>query len=322
MDHWVATLGHRAGRGFDGSDPPREGVEPRPPLGRSHPPPFPAIQRPVAESHTPLPTLGAEAPRTRPRSLLPQEHGAWGQLTLPLLSALLLGGATTSALLLALATVLGFLAHEPWLVLLGHRGARARDLEGRRAQRALWGALAGAAATGLPGAWLAPVQARVALLVPAMLAAAVVALVLARKERTIPGELTVVSALASSGFAVALAGGASLPVAAAATATWVLAFATSVFAVQVVLLTSAARGGRVVARRNALLVAVLYLAGSAAALAGGLGWVVPAAVSPTAGLSLVVCLGGFSPKQLKTLGWGLVGSTSATLLVLLLLASS
>ena len=163
-------------------------------------------------------------------------------------------------------------------------------------------------------------QARLALVVPATLAAAVVALVLARKERTIPGELTVVSALASSGFAVALAGGASLPVAAAATATWVLAFATSVFAVQVVLLTSSARGGQDVSRRNALLVTALYLAGSAAALAGGLDWVVPAAVAPTALLSLLVCLGGFSPKQLKTLGWGLVGSTSATLLVLLLLA--
>jgi len=45
----------------------------------------------------------------------------------------------------------------------------------------------------------------VALVVPVLLVAAVVGLVLARKERTVPGELTVVSALASSGFAVALA---------------------------------------------------------------------------------------------------------------------
>lgn len=256
----------------------------------------------------------------RPRSLLPQEHGAWGQLALPLLSALALGGPTPAALLLALATVLGFLAHEPWLVLLGHRGARAREVEGPRARRAMWGGLAAAAATGLTGAWLAPSAARLALLVPAALAAAVVALVLARRERTVPGELTVVSALASSGFAVALAGGASLPVAAAATATWVLAFATSVFAVQVVLERSRARGGRDIGARSALVVVAIFAGGAAAALAAGLGWVVPAAAAPTALLSLVVCLGGFSPRQLKTLGWGLVGATGASFVLLLLLA--
>lgn len=260
----------------------------------------------------------ASAPR--PRSLLPQEHGAWGQLALPLLSALALGGPTPAALLLALATVLGFLAHEPWLVLLGHRGARAREVEGSRARRAMWGGLAAAAASGLTGAWLAPPVARLALLLPATLAAAVVAFVLARRERTIPGELTVVSALASSGFAVALAGGASLTVAAAATATWVLAFATSVFAVQVVLERSRARGGRDIGARSALVVGAIFAGGAAAALAAGLGWVVPAAAAPTALLSLVVCLGGFSPRQLKTLGWGLVGATSASFGLLLLLA--
>ena len=66
----------------------------------------------------------AQAPR--PRSLLPQEHGAWGQLAMPILSALALGAPSAAALLLTAATVLAFLAHEPWLVVLGHRGMRAK----------------------------------------------------------------------------------------------------------------------------------------------------------------------------------------------------
>lgn len=257
----------------------------------------------------------ASAPRSR--SLLPQEHGAWGQLAMPLLTALVLGGPAPAALLLAGATLLAFLAHEPWLVLLGHRGVRARAEEGRRARRAMWALLGAAAAAGLAGAWLAPLAARWALAVPAALAAAVVAFVLAKRERTVPGELTVVSALASSGFAVTLAGGASLTVAAAATVTWVLAFAASVFAVHVVLVRALSRGEEEHGVRNALLAALVAGGGSAVAVAAGLGWAVPAAVAPTALLSLVVCLAPFSARQLKTLGWGLVGSTTASLLILI-----
>ncbi len=260
----------------------------------------------------------ASPPAARERSLLPQEHGAWGQLAMPLLSALLIAGATPAALLLAAATVLGFLAHEPWLVALGHRGLRATRDDGPRARRVMWALLAGAAVTGGAGAWLAPSAARWALLVPAALACGVVGLVLARRERTVPGELTVVTALASSGLAVALAAGAPLRVAAAATATWVLAFATSVFAVQVVLARTLSRGETELGRRNGLAVVLVAGCGAAATAAAGLGWTVGVALAPTALLSLLVCLLPFSARQLRTLGWGLVASTTATLLVLVL----
>ena len=256
---------------------------------------------------------------TRPHSLLPHEHGAWGQLALPMASALALGGLAPAALLLAAATVLGFLAHEPWLVLLGHRGARALADDGARARRFLGWLLFAATLCGAVGAWLAPWPARLALLLPAALAAAVIGLVLAKRERTVPGELTVVSALATSGFAVALAGGASLRVAAAATLTWELAFAASVFAVQGVLERARSKEPIDSGPRNALAVALVTGLGSAAALAVGLGWVVPLAVAPTALLSLAVCMGLFSPRKLRRLGWGLVGATGVTLLVLVAL---
>jgi hypothetical protein len=261
-------------------------------------------------------TTAATTDAPRPRSLLPQEHGAWGQLAMPLLSAFAVGGLTAAAVLLAAATVLAFLAHEPWLVVLGHRGVRALREDGARARRVMWGFLAAAGATGLAGLWLAPRTAQLALLVPAALAAAVVGFVLARRERTIPGELTVVSALASSGFAVAVAGGATLTVAAAATTTWVLAFASSVFAVHVVLVRALSKGEEEHRWRNAALAALVGGGGSVVAAAAGLGRVVPAAVAPTLLLSLVVCLAPFSARQLRELGWGLVGSTTASLVVL------
>ena len=253
---------------------------------------------------------------TRPRSLLPQEHGAWGQLAMPILSALLVARPGAAALLLTTATVAGFLAHEPWLVVLGHRGVRAAREEGPRARRVMWRFLTLCAVAGLGGAWLAPLEARLALVLPALLAAAVVGFVLARRERTVPGELTVVSALASSGFAVALAGGAPLAAAAASTTTWVISFAASVFAVRVVLVRALSKGEEEHGVRNALLAAAIAAGGSAAAVACGLGWAVPAAVAPTALLSLVVCLAPFSARQLRTLGWALVGSTTATLVIL------
>jgi hypothetical protein len=65
-------------------------------------------------------------------------------------------------------------------------------------------------------------------------------------------------------------------------------------------------------------VALVGAGGSAAAAWGGLGWVVGAAVAPTAALSLLACLVPFGARQLRALGWGLVASSTATLLVLVL----
>jgi len=263
--------------------------------------------------------MTSPAASARPRSLLPQEHGAWGQLALPLLSALLLAeGPWPAPALLAAATVAGFLAHEPWLVLLGHRGPRALSESGPRARRHLWGWLAAAAATGLAGAWLASPAARLALLLPGLFGAGTIAFVLARRERTIPGELTVVSALASSGLAVALAGGASAAVAWLATGTWLTAFAASVFAVQVVLARAHRKEARDPGRLHAAAALALYLAAglAAAALVPGRGWVLAGAAAPTVLLSLAVCLGPFTAQQLRRLGWSLVAATSATLVIL------
>jgi hypothetical protein len=236
---------------------------------------------------------------------------------MPLVAGLAVARPTPAGALLAGATVLAFLAHEPWLVAIGHRGERARHQDGPRALRAMLGLLAAAAVTGGAGLWLATPSVRIAALLPGVLACAVVLLVLVERERTIPGELAVSSALASAGGLVSLASGGSLRLAATVFATWALAFATSVFAVQTVLLRARSRGERDPGALHAVAVIATWAIGAALALSAGLGWIVPAAVLPTALLSLVVCLWRPPASRLRFLGWSLVAATTATLLVLL-----
>src|SRR5512137_367547 len=100
------------------------------------------------------PEQSPSPPRPGP-SLLPREHGAWGQLAMPLLSGLALGRPGAAAILLTLGIVLAFLAHEPLLVVLGHRGKRVRDAAGDRAVRRLAVLGLAAAASGVTALVLA-----------------------------------------------------------------------------------------------------------------------------------------------------------------------
>lgn len=275
----------------------------------------------MTAAKTPDP-IAAPAPRAAParpapRSLLPREHGAWGQLGLPLAAALAQGRPGAASWLLTAAVVLAFLAHEPLLVLLGQRGRRVADEEGPRARRWLAAQGALAAATGLAGLGLAPAAARLALLVPATLAVVVIVLLVKKLEKTVPGEVTVAAALASAAFGVALAGGVSPRVAVGSLAAWVLAFAAATVAVEVILVRVRSKGERDPGRRNAVLAALLGAAAFALP-AAGLPGAVPYAVLPTAALSVVVCLAPISPKRLRTLGWALVASSTATFVVLVL----
>lgn len=259
------------------------------------------------------PTTTAPAPPRR--SMLPHEHGAWGQLAMPLVAALAIGRPTAAALLLAGAVVLAFVAHEPLLVLLGQRGRRAVQADGARAGR--WLAATGglAALAGGAGLLLAPPAARLALALPAALAVAVALLVWRRLEKTTAGETIVAAALASAGLAVALAAEVPLAAAVAAALAWTLAFAAATLAVQVILVRARSKGRRDPGRLHAAgaaVIAALAFALVGAGLPGALGW----AVLPTALFSAAVCLGRFSPKRLRELGWALVGSSLVTLAVL------
>jgi hypothetical protein len=253
------------------------------------------------------------------RLLLPREHGAYGQLGMALATALAIGGPTVAAILLALAAILAFVAHESLLVLLGQRGRRAREEQGPLARRSL-AVLGGAAlVVGAAGVVLAPPAARVGLLPPVVLGA-IVALVVVRKlEKTAAGEMAVGAALSSSGLAVALAGGAPRASAAAACFTWTMGFAMATMAVQGVLQRARSKGAEDRGSRKAIAIAGLL------GVTWAVSWVarfptgVPLALLPTAALSIGICLARPSARKLKEMGWAMIGSSVVTLLVLVAL---
>jgi hypothetical protein len=247
--------------------------------------------------------------------MLPHEHGAWGQLAMPLLTALAIGRPGVAPTALAAAVVLAFIAHEPLLVLLGQRGRRVAEEEAPRARR--WLAVTGGLAvlSGALGIVLAPAAARVALALPAGLAVVVALLVWRRLEKTTLGEIVVAAALSSAGWAVALAARAPSEDALAAALAWILAFAAATLGVRVILLRARSTGAHDPGKLHAVLAAALAGVAvllSAAGLPAALAW----ATLPTALLSIFVCLARFSPKRLRPLGWAIVGSSALTLVIL------
>jgi YwiC-like protein len=250
------------------------------------------------------------------RALVPREHGAYGQLAMPLLTGLGIGRPGLAAFALGASVVLAFVAHESLLVALGQRGRRALESDGPRARRLL-GALGGASLlSGALGLYLAPTPARQALLLPAVLVLVVAWLVLRRLEKTVAGELVVACALSSCGLVVALAGGASVTNSIACFLTWVAAFATATLAVQVVLVRARSKGRRDPGRAYAAVAAALLAGAFAAVPLAGLPRAAPLALVPCAVLSATVCLTRFSPKRLRELGWAMVGSSVLTLALL------
>src|SRR6187397_412589 len=120
--------------------------------------------------------------------MLPKEHGAYGQLAFPLLTSLIVVGPAYASLWLATAMIGLFLAHEPVLVLLGHRGPRARAAGAQRA----WWWLKGTLIVAVAGAILAldatPPNLRWTFLVPALPAAWVAYAAVNGREKTSLGE--------------------------------------------------------------------------------------------------------------------------------------
>ena len=267
---------------------------------------MPAPDRPASTPPPAAPT----------RTLVPHEHGAYGQLLMPLVTALAVTRLTAPALWLALALVLAFLAHESLLVVVGQRGKRALETDGPRAARLL-GWLGGAAvASAAVGLAFAPAAARWAFLASAALGVAVGWLVLRRLEKTLGGEVLVAAALASGGLTVALAGGAAVTVAVACWVTWVLAFGAATLAVQVVLVRARSKGQRDPGPAHAAVAIALLACAFAAVPLLGFPRAAAVALVPTGGLSVAVCLAHFSPKRLRELGWAMVGSSVLTMIIL------
>jgi hypothetical protein len=240
------------------------------------------------------------------RSLVPREHGAYGQLAMPLVAALAMGRPGGASVLLTAASVAAFVAHEPLLVLLGQRGSRARRDDGPRALRLL-ASLGGAAlACGVVGIAIAPAAAQRAVLVPAALAIATAAFIARGEEKTTAGEILAAAALSSAALPVAISSGAGAATAWGALAAWCLGFAAATWAVRAVI---AHRKEAWSLAKRALPLALP--AGLALALATH-GFALAAASAPVILFAIALAFAPPSPRALRRVGWGIVASTALT----------
>ena len=249
--------------------------------------------------------------------MLPREHGAYGQLLFPLATALALGLPGLGALLLSAGAVCAFLAHEPLLVLIGQRGARAaRD---QRAQAWRWFACSGSAAALCGAGALAalPLVARAAVTVPAALALVLGAVILAHREHTAFGEILSALTLSSLAAPVALASGTSTLAAVTCAAVYASVHVAATIAVRAVI-TRTRQPPAIGARAVSVLVSIGLVAGLALLSRGGLlASVAPWGSLPMCGLGCALVAFPPSARRLRVVGWTLMAGATVTALVLI-----
>src|SRR4051812_14355288 len=250
-------------------------------------------------------------------TMLPKEHGAYGQLLFPIVTALAVGRPGAVAWLLAAAAICAFFAHEPLLVLLGQRGARSAREQRRQASVWFGGCASAAALSGVSAIALASPDLRVALAVPAALAAILLLLILAHREHTTIGEVLSAIALSSIAVPIARASGALPAVALTCALVFASAFVAGTLCVRAVI-AATRQPPSTWTRGVARLVAAGSLVLLQALAAGGTGSRTPPwAAAPVCLGGLILVLAVPSARHLRTIGWGLVAATTVTAVILI-----
>jgi hypothetical protein len=95
-----------------------------------------------------------------------------------------------------------------------------------------------------------------------------------------------------------------------------MGFAMATMSVQAVLQRARSKGREDRGERKAVAIGGLLAFSFAVALLAGFPLAAPAALVPTAILSIAICLARPSPKRLREMGWAMVGSSVFTLVVL------
>jgi YwiC-like protein len=249
--------------------------------------------------------------------MFPKEHGAYGQLLFPIGTAFAVGGISWSAAALAAAAVCAFLAHEPLLVLIGQRGPRARRELRARAWR-WFGATAGAGALFAAAALVTlPPAARLALAVTIALSVGLAAFIAVKREHTALGESWMSATMGSLAAPIAIASASSLQTAITLAGAFAAAFIAPTVAVHAVI-ASTRRPPATGLRLGSLAVTVLLVAGVwLAAVRGVIAWPGVWAVVPAAGAAAALALAPPSARQLRVVGWTLVGTSTAAAAILI-----
>jgi hypothetical protein len=236
------------------------------------------------------------------RSLAPKEHGAYGQLALPLFVSMVLGEARALSWLVVLASVAAFFAHEPLLLVLGQRGKKAQRTQSARARSKLYVLLAiggiASAIVVVSGSW----SVRIALGANFVAALGALWFIVRRRERSTAGELWIAATLPSVVLPIGLLHGLPWSTVIGLYGSFALAFAAGIIGVRAII--SDFKSGA----RWSGTVALVALAGGVCAL-GVLS--VPAALG-AASYWTAVCLLRLvrpSPRHLRQVGWTLVGAS-------------
>lgn len=246
----------------------------------------------------------------------PKEHGAYGQLALPVVTALAGAGVTTAGLSLAIAAAAGFVAHEPASILLGLRGIRARREQGRSAVRWLGCCALVAAVAGTASVMTMPAGVRWTLalaLVPAVLLAIVT---ISGREKSWYGEILAAVAFSAVALPIAMSAGSTIGVAVGIVLPFALLFVTSTLAVRSLILR--VRGGGDPRASSAARLSAVAIMTSGAAGVAWLSWhgVLPAATPGAVGPGLLAVLGIVMrpppPARLRVVGWTLVAASVLT----------
>lgn len=253
---------------------------------------------------------------------LPREHGAYGQMAFPLVTAFGVAGVSVAGLLLATAVIAAFLAHEPAAVRFGQRGVRAAREYGTAAARWLWVCAAIGLGAGIGAVLILHPSIRWSLAVPAVPAIVLIGAMVEGREKSWYGETAAALAFAGAAVPVALAAGARPAAAWHVAIPFALLFATTTLAVRVVILR--VRGGgsprAMAATRRAVLAMSIGALAIVAALtvARVVSMTMLMAAAPGLATAIVVAARPPAATRLRVVGWSLVAVSTLTAAIVLL----
>jgi hypothetical protein len=256
-----------------------------------------------------LSTSTATQPQDNAAQLRPKEHGAYAILAIPIVSALLEGGPTIVGLCVAIASVAGFLAHEPLLIAIGHRGGRAQQST-PMAKTRLTVLLAVTVIGGSLALLLGNASVRWSLVACLVVAAISYAVAIAGIHRTLGGQFWGVVGLSLPCVPILLAVGTSISGALMIWGTWLLGFSSTTIAVRSVI-AAQKRQPRWI--HTTVLCAITLVIGFATAVEIYL----PLVTLPMVLLSWYLLFVPPPAKYLKRVGWTLVAATVATAVLLI-----
>jgi hypothetical protein len=251
--------------------------------------------------------------------VLPKEHGAYGQLAFPILTALAIGGLSVAAILTAVAAIAAFLGHEAVAVLAGRRGPRARREAGGLAAFWLVVAATVTVTAGLTAIALSAPVARWSFLMPMSGAVLVAWLFAIHQEKSAAGEIAVALTFSSVALPMCVSAGTPWPAGVTVTVAFATLFVIATLAVRIVVLGTRAGGNPRAVLASRVGLGLVCLASSVVFVTlryWAVPWTALGAAAPGVLAALSIASRPPAPTELRRLGWMLIIASAVTASVL------